>query len=129
MPIHHHFIFHPGQFNYTSELPGATATTSIAEIFPEPQEPGDPDVKPTVNLYSINHFFPWQLNQDGTGEETLNHVGRHELHNFFNVSLNNDANLVDFIPYVGRPNVNVIRNILNCKGRIKKRFFLNHIGL
>jgi hypothetical protein len=99
-----------GHFNYSSELPGATAINSVAEIFPEPQEADDPDVISSINLHSINHFFPWQLNQDGTVEETLNHVGRHELHGYFTASFNTDASLFDFIPYLGRPNVNVIRN-------------------
>ena len=34
----------------------------------------------------LNHFFPWMINQDGSGEETLNHVGRHELFGYFNRS-------------------------------------------
>jgi hypothetical protein len=104
------FTIGAGHFNYSNELPGATAINSVAEVFPEPQESNDPDVNTSINLFSINHFFPWQLNQDGTGEETLNHVGRHELHDFFNVSFNNDPSLFDFIPYLGRPNVNVVRN-------------------
>lgn len=99
-----------GHFNYSSELPGAVAINSVAEVFPEPQESNDPDVNANINLFSINHFFPWQLNQDGTAEETLNHVGRHELHDFFNASFNNDISLLDFIPYLGRANINVVRN-------------------
>jgi hypothetical protein len=27
----------------------------------------------------FNQFFPWMMHQDGSEEETLNHVGRHEL--------------------------------------------------
>ncbi|HMV69616.1 MAG TPA: hypothetical protein PKA64_22430, partial [Myxococcota bacterium] len=27
----------------------------------------------------FNHFFPWMMRQDGAEEETLDHVGRHEL--------------------------------------------------
>ncbi len=99
-----------GQFNYASELPGAAASSSVAEVFPEPQEPGDPDVVGTINLYSINHFFPWQLNQDGTEEETLNHVGRHEFFNYMSGSFTNDSSVVDFNPYIGRLNSNVLRN-------------------
>lgn len=29
--------------------------------------------------HRFNHFFPWQVNEDGQELETLNHVGRHEL--------------------------------------------------
>src|SRR5690606_15987799 len=48
------------------------------EIFPESRSNmstpyGD------VNGFTYNLFTPWQMNQDGTDELTLNHVGRHEL--------------------------------------------------
>jgi hypothetical protein len=49
------------------------------EMFPEPR--GD-SVSPTygaINGLRFNQFTPWQMNQDGTDEETLNHVGRHEI--------------------------------------------------
>ena len=45
----------------------------------------------------FNQFFPWQMNQDGTELETLNHIGRHELHRYFNRSINDDPNLREFI--------------------------------
>jgi len=32
----------------------------------------------TVQSHDFNHFFPWMMFSDGSGEETLNHVGRHE---------------------------------------------------
>ena len=51
----------------------------------------------TSTGHSLNHFFPWMINEDGTEEETLIHLGRHELHGYFNRSLNDDPNLVDFI--------------------------------
>ena len=51
----------------------------------------------TKRGHSFNHFFPWMMNQDGTGLETLNHIGRHELHSYFNRSFNNDPNLDEFI--------------------------------
>jgi hypothetical protein len=80
-----------GAFNWTSESAGATTTTA-SEIFPEPRS----DTAASY-AFTINHFFPWQLNQDGSAEETLNHVGRHELFDYFNQSLKNDPNLVEFI--------------------------------
>lgn len=91
-----------GTFNWTSEAANATATADRSEVFPEPRilVPGS-----GVEGFTINHFFPWQVHQDGTGEETLNHLGRHELHSYFNRSFNTDANLVEFISAVsGRTN-------------------------
>ena len=29
--------------------------------------------------HTFNQFFPWQINEDGTAEETINHIGRHEI--------------------------------------------------
>jgi hypothetical protein len=49
------------------------------------------------DLNDFNQFFPWQVNEDGTEEETLNHVGRHELGEYFNLSLTDDPNLIEFI--------------------------------
>ena len=99
-----------GRFNYSSELPGAAILNTVAEIFPEPHDDDPALIGTNMNQLTINHFIHWQLNQDGTGEETLNHVGRQELHDYFTGSVNDDANIVEFIPYVGRPNVNVVRN-------------------
>lgn len=80
-----------GAFNYSNENPGAQPIDTNAEVFPESRYDEG-------NFYGhrINHFFPWQLNQDGTEEETLNHVGRHELHSYFNRSMMNDNNLEEF---------------------------------
>ncbi len=96
-----------GTFNWVSEEPDA-ATIEATEIFPEPriEEPGS-----NIAGLRINHFFPWQINPGGTEEETLNHIGRHELHDYFNRSFTNDANLVEFIDdNSGRLNPNSITN-------------------
>jgi hypothetical protein len=61
---------------YESEALEAPSTTEIAgqEVFPEPRETvGD------VSGHTFNHFFPWEINEDGSAEETVNHVGRHEF--------------------------------------------------
>ncbi len=81
-----------GTFNYSSEAANATATPDRSEVYPEPRI-----AAPGINAFTINHFFPWQIRQDGSGEETLNHIGRHELHRYFDRSLNNDGNLREFI--------------------------------
>jgi hypothetical protein len=44
----------------------------------------------------FNQFFPWQINEDGTAEETVNHVGRHELGEATSTPrFNNDPNIQD----------------------------------
>ncbi len=99
-----------GTFNFTSEAVNSTPTANRDEVFPEPRI-----AVPGSNLegMTINHFFPWQINQDGTSEETLNHLGRHELHTYFNRSFNNDGNLFEFIAEVsGRFNPNSAFNFL-----------------
>ncbi|UUZ48976.1 hypothetical protein LP420_41335 [Massilia sp. B-10] len=50
-----------------------------------------------VNGHTFNHFMPWQLNEDGTSEETLNHVGRHEFGpSYIPRTFKNDSSLSDF---------------------------------
>jgi len=99
-----------GTFNYTSEAPGSTPTADRTEVFPEPRIAVQGS---TVEGFTINHFFPWQIRQDGTEEETLNHLGRHELHTYFNRSFNNDSNLVEFIAEIsGRFNPRPAFNFL-----------------
>ena len=100
-----------GNFNYANENPGAAIINNVLEVFPEPRGEETALLAGTHFIgHTINHFFPWQLNQDGTAEETINHVGRHELHDYFNRSFNDDNNLIEFIPDASRPNVNSIEN-------------------
>ena len=56
------------------------STTNRTEVFPEPRK-DRADLLAGTGLvgHDFNQFFPWQINEDGTEEETLNHVGRHEL--------------------------------------------------
>ena len=99
-----------GIFNYSSEAANAIALADRSEVFPEPRltVPGS-----QIEGMTINHFFPWQINQDGSGEETLNHLGRHELHEYFNRNRNNDPNLVEFIAEIsGRFNPRSAFNFL-----------------
>lgn len=67
-----------GSFNYADESPGAAVLTSRAETFPETRAESQ-SVFGRVGGFTYNLFTPWQINQDGTEEETLNHIGRHEL--------------------------------------------------
>ena len=68
-----------GSFNYLDEstvnLPPASTR---AEVFPETRAASQSIFGP-VGGFTNNLFTPWQINEDGTEEETLNHIGRHEL--------------------------------------------------
>ena len=99
--------------DYASESPGAAALSSLTEVFPEPRPV--PELVAGTNFvgHRFNHFFPWMINLDGTEEETLNHVGRHELHFYFAQSFNDDPALIEFIDSVsGRTNPNDVFNLL-----------------
>src|SRR6185503_4303044 len=93
-------------FNYSDESASAFNTGSSAEVFPEPREAwidyvalhpgytGDPaGWRPYLVGNNFNHFQLWTLKQDGTAEETLNHIGRHELFGFLEPARNDDFNL------------------------------------
>jgi hypothetical protein len=65
-------------FNFSGEDAAAAPTSSRAEAFPESRAGGSGPYG-AVSAYTSNFFTAWQMNEDGTGEETLNHVGLHEL--------------------------------------------------
>lgn len=97
-----------GTFNWTGEALNAVKTPDRTEVFPEPRI----EVSGSgINGFTINHFFPWMVNQDGTEEETLNHVGRHELHSYFDRSLQDPA-LTAFSP---QDSSNRILNMLQMR--------------
>src|SRR5436189_59566 len=100
-----------GTFDYADESAGAAKTTQRVEVFPEPRS-----TQGKVEGFTINHFFPWEINEDGTAEETLNHVGRHELHGYFDRSFNDDGALREFIAVnSGRMNQHDINNFLQIR--------------
>jgi hypothetical protein len=106
-----------GTFDYADESAGAARLDQRIEVFPEPRS-SRTDLLAGTNLEgnSINHFFPWQMNEDGTSEETLNHIGRHELHSYFDKSLTDDAAVIEFIAASsGRMNPNEVENVLQIK--------------
>ena len=108
-----------GTFNYSDE--SAMATFDVknpdrTEIFPEPRTCRNDLLNGTnLNGHSFNQFFPWQINEDGTEHETLNHIGRHELADYFDVSLNDDPNLQYHFGALPRVNKNSIGNVLQVK--------------
>jgi hypothetical protein len=80
-------------FNFAGEAAGAAALNSRAEVFPESRV-GSTGVYGAVSAFTTNFFTAWMMNEDGSGEETLNHVGQHELaFGFLTPSFRDDPNL------------------------------------
>lgn len=102
-----------GTFNWSSEASNALALKDRTEIYPEPR--AAPEAPPNTNTFTFNQFFPWQINQDGTEPETLNHIGRHELSGYFAQSFNNDPNLVEYYGQYSRFNKKELGNLLQLK--------------
>jgi hypothetical protein len=103
-----------GTFNYSDESVKAVNTGSRKEIFPEPST-GRRDLLQGTNSngLQINQFFPWEVNEDGTSEEVLSHLGRHDLLDFFQCAINDDPNVVDFHSFgSGRINSNKIAQFI-----------------
>lgn len=85
-----------GAVNFVSEAAGAGRTPAPVEVFPEPRLASTSAFGP-VNGYTSNLFTPWEMNQDGTSEETLNHIGRHEMMlGNFTRSFSADSALLDY---------------------------------
>jgi hypothetical protein len=106
-----------GTFNYADESETARVNRNDrTEVFPEPRACRS-DLLAGTNLegHTFNHFFPWQVNEDGTELETINHIGRHELHSYFNRVIKDDANVVEFINAGARANPNPVLNTLQIK--------------
>lgn len=106
-----------GTFNYNDESANATYTLGVrSEIFPEPRACRQDLLEGTHLVgHGFNHFFPWMVNQDGTESETINHIGRHELHGYFEPNFDNDPNLTYFNSGIPRFNPNYIFNMFQIK--------------
>jgi hypothetical protein len=106
-----------GAFNWSDESANSVTTTNLAEVFPEPR-PGRNDLLAGTGLNGevFNQFFPWQITEDGTAEETVNHVGRHELGgSYLNAAFNNDPNIQDLYYFGNKFNTNTISNFLEVR--------------
>lgn len=89
-------------FNWASEEATAATAANVPEVFPESRY-----TTSQTNAMLFNQFFPWQIQQDGSGEETLNHIGRHELATYFVKNFIADSALIEFIAAnSGRLNAN-----------------------
>jgi hypothetical protein len=105
-----------GTFDYADETASALRSEQRSEVFPEPRA-ARTDLLAGTNLMgiSINQFFPWEMNEDGTSEETINHIGRHELFSYFDRSMN-DSGLTEFNGTgITRANTNTIGNLFQLR--------------
>ena len=107
-----------GTFNYGDESANARIlTNNRVEIFPEPRQTSG-----ASNAHNFNQFFPWQINEDGTEEETLNHIGRHELGGSYRTAaFNNDPNVQELYYFGNKPNTNTINNFIQPRESITER--------
>jgi len=106
-----------GTFNWSDESASSYATTNRTELFPEPRGVRV-DLLAGTGLAgnSFNQFFPWQIAQNGTAEETVNHVGRHELGgSYVGAAYTNDPNIQDLYYYGNNYNTNPIDNFLQIR--------------
>jgi len=123
-------------FDYASEAANASTSAVAVDMYPEPIHSV---AGSNLKGFEINQFFPWTVNQDGTGEEILNHLGRHELKQTFAMSFTNDTNLFDFNAATsGRTNQKSIDNLFQIRedpttpgrylGVDGVEFFMHHSG-
>src|SRR5262249_14309043 len=104
-----------GTFDYSDETANAQKLNQRLEFFPEPRSCCVP-VGGNLNGNSFNQFFPWAMNEDGTNEETINHVGRHEFHSYFARVFNDDPAIEEFISVnSGRANTQEIENTFQLR--------------
>jgi hypothetical protein len=102
-----------GTFNFADESANAAYNLNDrVESFPEPRTFDTTNLAALkVNGNAFNSFFPWTMFPDGSGEEILNHLGRHDFLPSFKRSFTNDAALVDFtVASPPRPNANYLNN-------------------
>jgi len=85
-----------GAYDVASEASGAASIGLQPETFPESRT-GMSSAYGQVNGFTYNLFTPWQMNQDGTEELTLNHIGRQELSfGYLPKSFSTDSALSDY---------------------------------
>jgi len=100
-----------GTFDWSDESATSVATTNRVEVFPGPRYDSGIFIG-----HTFNHFFPWQINEDGTEEETLNHVGRHELGGSYGrADRTNDPNISDLYYFGANYNTNPISNFTQMR--------------
>ncbi|MCB0063918.1 MAG: hypothetical protein KDE19_17465, partial [Caldilineaceae bacterium] len=104
-------------FNYSDESEASTPNfNDRSEVFPEPRA-SRTDLLTGTNLngHSFNHFIPWQLFEDGTEGEIIDHLGRHELQGYIAAAINDDPNIIEYYGQYNRTNPNRLENMLQVK--------------
>lgn len=97
-------------FNYANESAHAKKHANRNEIFPESRV-GSESVYGKVSAFRNNVFRAWQIEQDGSNEETLNHIGQHELSNgYLTPSFIDDPSLSKQVSPQWHQNRVVVRN-------------------
>ncbi len=106
-----------GSFDFVDESAGSARVPRRNEVFPEPRSDRVDLLDGTpFTGHELNSFLPWQVRQDGSGEEILNHLGRHELHSYFDRARSDDPELEEFIDdNSGRTNPSPIENMLQIR--------------
>ena len=100
-------------FDFPNESSSANSGPPTAQTFPEPRD--DQTAGTNFEGNRFNQFGLWEILPDGSGEETLNHVGRHELTGSFRPVFNDDPaleehELADGVG--GHVNTNPVDNLL-----------------
>jgi Hydrazine synthase alpha subunit middle domain len=96
-------------FDFADESASAARLATRSEVFPEPRSSQSSVFGPVAG-HRNNLFTPWQMNEDGTEEETLNHIGRHELaFGYLPKSFTSDSALSDYTNDSLHANRKVIR--------------------
>ncbi|ASF44611.1 HzsA-related protein [Methylovulum psychrotolerans] len=94
-----------GTFNYSSEAANAKILNSRQEVFPEPLTFDTISLAGTnLHGHSFNHFFPWQVHEDGTDLELVNHIGRHELGGSYVDAVFTDDPVLTYLTNNSNPN-------------------------
>ncbi|HEV2694815.1 MAG TPA: hypothetical protein VG347_18115 [Verrucomicrobiae bacterium] len=103
-----------GTFNWSDESANSVMTTNQTEVFPEPRNVRTDLLAGTgLSGEDFNQFFPWAIDQDGTDEETVNHIGRHEIGgSYLNAAYTNDPNIQDRYDFAINYNTNTVENFL-----------------
>ncbi len=107
-----------GSFNYTDESLSGTPRFQVRdEVFPEPQGIRTDILAGTnMNGFEFNTFLPWQINEDGSNAEVMNHLGRHDFRQIFGPSIKDDPQVTQFnMTSPARTNQNPIGNIMQLR--------------
>ncbi len=83
-----------GTKTFLNESLNSSSSAMGDEVFPETRTQSNSIYGP-VRGHDFNFFTPWQINQDGTDEVTVNHLGRHEFTGFIPKSFISDPALSD----------------------------------